>query len=299
MREEIRKRLQHFYPGEAFPAEMLEAALHNGEIVTDKEKILPYLQTALFDEKVLEVELDGLPGIYFSRLKDDLPDPVEDEIEGQNVFIEPEYEPGGYLTEMDHIVTLPLEPGLGNLHLRYSRSIVIRMFTSAFAVEMGTTFEDLAKVQDIPVLRLAFPELARIVRNAREFRAKVPENLNFIVSIESGEGSPELVAVPVNISIKGVAFAVSKQEQRSFQIDQRYTIKLYLEDELRANLVGTVRHLSRIRKKNGIEHLCGVEFDLSSRTMAAVVESLVATVQRAHLKELAEKSQLSGIDLIA
>ncbi len=59
---------------------------------------------------------------------------------------------------MSHIVTLPLEPGLGNLHLRYSRDIILRMFTNTYAVEMATTFEDLTKVEDIPVLRLAFPE---------------------------------------------------------------------------------------------------------------------------------------------
>ncbi len=297
MIEDIKRRLRHYFPGETFPLEALEAALQNGQILSDREKILPFLQTALFDEKVLEVELDGIPRVYFSRLKDAPPDPVEEEVDGP---LESDYEPGGYLTEMGYIITLPLEPGLGNLHLRYSQSIVIRMFTSTFAVEMGTKFEELTKVRDIPVLRLAFPELARTVRNAREFRAKVPENLNFILSLESGGEEPtELVAVPVNISIKGMAFAVSKKEQRTFKIDEQYFLKLFIDDELRASLVGTIRHLSRIRKKSGIEYVCGVEFDLSSRTMAAVIESLVATVQRAHLKELAEKSQLSGINLIA
>ena len=75
--------------------------------------------------------------------------------------------------------------------------------------------------------------------------------------------------------------------------------KLYLEDELLICLDGTVRHLSKIRKQNGIEHICGVKFALSSRTSNAVVESVVARVQRAHLKELAEKSKATGIDLIA
>ena len=64
-------------------------------------------------------------------------------------------------------------------------------------------------------------------------------------------------------------------------------------------LDGTVRHLSKVRKKGGIEYVCGVEFDLATRTLAAVVESLVASVQRAHLKDLAEKSDASGINLIA
>ncbi|KJR97234.1 MAG: hypothetical protein VR65_06400 [Desulfobulbaceae bacterium BRH_c16a] len=299
MTEEIKRQLQHFFPGEIFSDEILETALNNGEIITDKEKILPYLQTALFDEKVLEVELDGMPRVYFSRLKDDLPDLIEDEVDGEAVFVQPDYEQGEYLTDLSHIVTLPLEPGLGNLHLRHSRFIVIRMFTSTFAVEMGSSFEELAKVQDIPVLRLAFPVLARLVRNAREFRAKVPENLNFVMSIAADEESPDLVAAPVDISVKGMSFSVSKDNQKMFKINDPYLTKLYLDDELRASIGGTVKHLSRIRKKSGIEYVCGVEFDLQTRTMAAVIESIVATVQRAHLKELAEKSELSGIDLIA
>lgn len=299
MTEDIKKQLQHFFPGETFADEVLETALDNGEIVTDKEKILPFLQTALFDEKVLEVELDGMPRVYFSRLKDDVPDPIPDEVEGQIVYSQPDYEQGEYLIGMSHIVTLPLEPGLGNLHLRQSGFIVLRMFTNTFAVEMGTNFEDLAKVQEIPVLRLAFPVLARIVRNAREFRAKVPESLNFVLSIETDEESPELIVVPVNISIKGMSFSVSKANQKMFKINEPYSFKLYLDDELRASLGGTVKHLSRIRKKGGIEYVCGVEFDLPTKTMAAVIESIVATVQRAHLKELADKSAASGINLIA
>ena len=299
MTEEIKRQLQRFFPSETFTVETLETALEKGEIVTAKEKILPYLQTALFDDKALEVEVDGMPRVYFSRLKDDLPDLIEDEIDGRIVFSQPDYEPGEYLTEMTHLVTLPLEPGLGNLHLRYSRFIVLRMFTKAFAVEMATTFEELGKVQEIPVLRLTYPVLARIVRNTREFRAKVIESLNFTVSLELGENAKEFLAAPVDISIRGMSFAVSKQDQRNIKINESYGMKLYLDDELRVSVGGTVKHLSRIRKKSGIEYVCGIEFDLPSKTTAAVIESLVAMIQRAHLKELADKSAWSGIDLIA
>jgi c-di-GMP-binding flagellar brake protein YcgR len=166
-------------------------------------------------------------------------------------------------------------------------------------VELATTFSELATVGDLPVLKLAYPTLARKVYNAREFRAKVPESLNFVVSIELDENVSELETTPVNISIKGMAFSVSKEEQKMFTLGETHTLKLYVNDELQAVLNGTVRHLSKVRKKGGIEHVCGVEFDLATRTIAAVVESLVASVQRAHLKELAEKSDASGIDLIA
>jgi len=279
-------------------AEDMDVALEKGDILTTKEEILPFLQTALFDEKVLEVELDSQPRIYFSRLKDDLPAVTEDE-EDVVLLEEDEYNQGDYLTLMSHIVTLPLEPGLGNLHLRHSRCIVLRMFTNTYAVELATAFEELATVSDLPVLRLAFPTLARKIYNAREFRAKVPESLDFVVNIEIDEDGSELETMPVDISIKGMAFSMGKDEQKMFSMETTHALKLYVKDELQAVLNGTVRHLSRVRKKGGIEYVCGVEFDLATRTLAAVVESLVASVQRAHLQDLAEKSDASGINLIA
>jgi len=298
MNDDIQRKLQHFIPGELLSAKTLESALANGDILTGKEPILPYLQTALLDEKVLEVQLDGMPMVYFSRLKDDIPRPSGVDGDGETVVTQPESEEGEYLAAMSHLVTLPLEPGLGNLQLRYSRGIILRMFTNTFAVEMATTFEDLAKVDDIPVLRLAFPELARIVRNAREFRAKVPDTLNFALSLQSDDESPEVDTRPVNISIRGLSFAVNKKAQKLFKINTLYSLKLFVEDELLIRIDGTVKYLARIRKRTGIEYICGIEFDLHTKTQAAVIESIVAMVQRAHLKELAEKSHTTGINLI-
>jgi hypothetical protein len=298
MIDDIKKQLLLFFPGQAFPDSDVETGLDNGDILTEKEKILPFLQTALFDEKVLEVELDSMPRVYFSRLKDDFSEFIEDEED--SVFLdEQDYNQGDYLTLMSHIVTLPLEPGLGNLDLRHSRCIVLRMFTNTFAVELATTFEKLTTVGDLPVLRLSYPTLARKVHNAREFRVKVPESLDFIVSIEIEEDLPELTMTPVEISVKGMGFSASKAEQKLFIPGETHSLKLYINDELLAVLNGTVKQLSKVRKKAGIEYICWMEFDLATRTLATVIESTVASVQRAHLKDLAEKSDASGIHLIA
>ncbi|MGB3223435.1 MAG: hypothetical protein WBB23_11600, partial [Desulforhopalus sp.] len=295
--------LRHFFPGQNFPEQEIEEGLEKGEIFTDKQKILPFLQTALFDEKVLEVELDGKPRIYFSRILDDLPDHAEDiedeEDEIETLSDEDEYSPGDYLTKLNHIVTLPLEPGLGNLHLRYSRFIVLRMFTNTYAVEMGTTFEDLTNVGEIPVLKLSFPELAKISRNTREFRAKVPEVMDFTVLIKMGKKLPTLTTTPLDISVKGMSFSMTQDEQKLFLPDAVHSLQLHLNDELVAGIDGTVKKLSKVRKKDGIEYICEVEFDLITPTLAAVIETTVASVQRAHLKDIAEKSDASGIKLIA
>jgi hypothetical protein len=298
MIDDIKKQLHLFFPGQAFPVSDIETGLDKGDILTEKEKILPFLQTALFDEKVLEVELDSMPRVYFSRLKDDFSEFIDDE--DDPVFLDEEdYNQGDYLTLMSHIVTLPLEPGLGNLYLRHSRCIVLRMFTNTFAVELATTFEKLTTIGNLPVLRLSFPTLARKIHNAREFRVNDPESLDFIVNIEIKEGLPELKMTPVEVSVKGMGFSASKAEQKLFIPGETHSLKLYVNDELLAVLNGTVRQLSKVRKKAGIEYICWMEFDLATRTLAAVIESTVASVQRAHLKDLAEKSDASGIHLIA
>lgn len=296
MINDIQQQLCHFFPGQNFPEQEVEEGLEKGEIFIEKLKIVPFLQTALFDEKVLEVELDGKPRVYFSRLLDDLPGHTEEEDE--IVPGEDDYSPGDYLTKLNHIVTLPLEPGLGNLHLRYSRFIILRMFTNTYAVEMGTTFEDLTKVGELPVLKLSFPKLAKINRNAREFRAKVPEVMDFTVLIKMGEKHPTINTTPLDISIKGMSFSMTQDEQKLFIPDAVHSLQLHLKDELVAELDGTVKKLSKVRKKDGIEYICEVEFDLITPTVAAVIETTVASVQRAHLKDLAEKSDASGIKLI-
>ncbi len=296
MTDEIYRKLQRFFPGNRFSAKSIDEDLANGVILAGKEAILPYLQTALLDEKVLEVQLDGMPMVYFSRLKDDAPS--YDDTEGDAIRSMFQTEDGGYLAAMSHLITLPLEPGLGNMHLRYSQAIIIRMFTNTLAVEMATTFEDLATVDDIPVLRLAFPDLAIIDSETREFRAKVPDSLAFVVSITLDDDSFEIDTRPINISIRGLMFAVSKKEQKLFNLNNHYSLKLFVEDELLLRIDGSIRHLSRIRKRSGIEYVCGIEFLFRSKTHSAVIESIVAMVQRAHLKELAEKSSITGINLV-
>ncbi len=141
MSKVLQGKLKRYFPHQEYNDSDIEAALANGEILTVKTDILPFLQIALLDEKVLEVELDAIPNTHFSRLKDDLPEGEEEEsietteaetdsvAEGEEGLEEEEgYQQGDYLLAMNHLVILPLEPGLGNLHLRHSRFIVLRMF---------------------------------------------------------------------------------------------------------------------------------------------------------------------------
>lgn len=299
--ESIKNKLVTFFPedGYSFTRTAIEEGLENGDFLAKATDLLPYLQTALLDEKTLEVELDGLTRVYFSKVHDDPPDLVKEEIDGELFIEEPDYNPGEYLQLMSHIIILPLEPGMGNLSMRSSQRVMIRLFTTSSAIELGAFFQEMALVRDLPVLRLSFPVIGRLVRGTRAFRAKVPADMPFTMLVEGKqEHRKDIRTRPVDISAQGMAFTISKTEQRLFTEDENVKLQLFLDDELQVEVNGTVRHIAKVRRQKGIEYYCGVQFDLRTRSVAAIIETLMATVQRAHLKELSDLSEESGLKLI-
>lgn len=298
----IQQNLALFFPEDAYSytRQAVEDGMKEGDILTKPELILPYMQTALFDDKILEMELDGMTRTYFSRIHDDIPDLDENEEDIGEVQLEaPEYKEGDYLKLMSHIICLPLEPGMGNLHIRHSQKVMIRFFTSTSAIEVGTFFQELSVVQGIPVLRLSFPLIGRQVRGARAFRAKVPKTMNFTLLIKGKKKRrKDIETFPLNISNEGMSFEIQKKEKALFQEDEKCEIQFFLEGELHVKVNVKICHLSKIRNKRSIQYCCGVQFDLPTRSLASTIEIIVAAVQRAHLKELSDKSEESGIMLV-
>lgn len=297
--EPVRKSLSLFFPAMASPDRDIEGLLQEGNIFYQAVDILPYLQTALFDEKVIEVELNNEARVYFSRIHDDLPDPIPTDIGGETVMMEPEYTTGDYLKSMTHIISLPLEPGIGNLNIRGTNHILLRVFTSSYAVELGTFFQDLAQVRELPVLRLAFPVIGRVVRGAREFRAKVPKKMDLEILVMGKRKRESVRAKIVDISVSGLSFSIKKQQQECFLVNETRTFEFIQDGMMVVRLNGNIRHLSKIRGKKGTEYICGVKFDLVTRALSEKIGTIVAAVQRAHLKELSDKSLASGLNLIA
>jgi c-di-GMP-binding flagellar brake protein YcgR len=296
--QRIQRRLNIFFPEEIFTAAMIEEALEDGEIFFKPTDMLPYLQTVLMDEKILEVELDGLTRVYFSRLYDDLPPLQEVDDSGTSTTVNPDYSAGDYLKRMSHLIALPLEPGIGNLFIRHSQRVLLRFFTTTYAVELGTVFQDLADVRGLPVLRLAYPAIGRLVRGAREFRAKVPETMKLIILIMGKRKHGTIRTRVVDMSASGMAFSITKEQQELFRIDETRTIEFVHDDMMMVRLNGKIRHVSKVRGKKGTEFICGIQFDLATRAIAAKIESIVAMVQRAHLKELSDLSAESGMKFI-
>lgn len=296
--QRILRRLSLFFPEEIYTLNMLEEYLEDGNIFHKPTEILRYLQTALIDEKILEVELDGMTRVYFGRLHDDLPPLEEHEAEGHITMIEPDYNAGDYLKLMTHLVSLPLEPGIGNLFVRHAKKIVIRMFTTNYAVELGTFFQELTEVRELPVLRLGYPVIGRIVRGVREFRAKVPETMKLMVLVMGKRKHGTIRTRVVDASASGLSFSIAKDQQKLFRLDEPRTIEVVHEDMMLVRINGNIRHISKVRGKKGTEFICGIQFDLETRAVAAKVETIVAQIQRAHLKALSDLSEESGLSLI-
>ncbi len=296
--EKLRTRLELFFPGANYSAAALEEGLESGDLFIKPEQILPFLRTVFLDEKILEVELDGLTRIYFSRLYDDPPPPVEREVDGEIVLVDPDYQPGDYLQNFSHLISLPLEPGIGNVSIRHSKRIVLRFFMTNYAVELGCSYQDLTTVDDIPVLRLSYPIVGRIIRGAREFRAKVPHDYDLEIVVAGKGKQADIETRLVNISVHGCSFSITKAQQQLLKVDEIRDIEFIYAGSSVLHIDSNVRHVSKIRGKNGTEYVCGVLFDLVTRTAASKIEEIVAAVQRAHLKELAELSENSGWDLV-
>lgn len=296
----VKTKLTLFFPEVAgsYTYQAIEDGVEDGEILAKAKDILPYLQSAFFDDKVFEVELDGMTWIYFSRLHDDLPDLVEENVDGEVVLREPDYSPGEYLKKMTHLICLPLEPGMGNIRIRNSRRVMIRVFTSTCAIEMGTEFQDLTVVRELPLLRLAFPVIGRQVKGVRAYRAKMPEDSGYTLFVEAKYKRPNMTCRPVDISFLGMSFAVTKEEQKMFRVDEVCRVRLFHGEEMKVQLTCKVRHISKVRGAKGTEYVCGIQFDIHTRVLASDVEAIVTMVQRNHLKELAEKSEELGINLI-
>lgn len=296
--DQIRYLLKDFFTEKPYSTDELNEAIDNKEIFVNPTEILPYLQSALLDDQMVEVEVDNLTRVYFSRLQDDTPDLEPIEEDGEITYVEPEYVPADYLKELDYLNSWPLEPGLGNLAARHSQKILFRLFTSSYAIELGTYFRELTEVRGTPCLRFDFPVIGRIVRGARAYRAKVPEEFSLLATIIDNRTNASLHSEVVDISAQGMVFKIAKNERHLVPEAENRMVSLECNDDNVVSVSVNIKHLSKVRSKEGTNHLCGVKFDLETRTIASEIESIVAKVQRAHLKKLSELSEESGLSLI-
>lgn len=106
-KDELVKTIRLFFPQDGYNEEVVADGVKNGDIITDQSLLINYLQGALHDESLLEVELGNITRVFFCRILDHPPE--EDTSEQEN-----KYNKGDYLNDRDHLILTPLEPSEGN-----------------------------------------------------------------------------------------------------------------------------------------------------------------------------------------
>ncbi len=261
----------------------------NGEILHRQDQLLHYLQKAFFEEHLLEIQIDKSTRIFFAKILDDLPDLEEQLNNGQMIIVDPDYDQGSYLKEFESLVLTPLTPGIGNAHIVNSQQIICRYFSGTNAIEFGCTFSKRDSVRDIPVQRLNFPIIGRVNKNYRSFRVKAISSLAANVLLKRAQAAGETFRYPiVDVSALGLGFETA-DINLSFEIGEMVDLTIQVPEFTELAVRGSIRHVSKVRDSQSYKNICGVQFDLETRSLAAEIEKIAAAIQRMRIRENAEK----------
>lgn len=304
-------QLKKFFPTIDINTQELEQKISDKSILLDSELILPYVQSALFDEKIVEMHLDNSRETYLATLRD-FPPVDDDQPEEVSVNIvnvddsdsevdEDAYNYGDYLKSCKQIVSLPVEPGMGNINLRRSSRVTLRLYTTNKTIELGVCFDSIVTVEDVPLLSLSFPTIARVIEEDREFRARVPQTFNLSFHISGTPKWTKFETTLKDISPKGLGFIVPREFYKAFALGDKVKGSLELAQDGKnstISVLGEVKHITCMRTNMGREYICGLFLHFSSTIDSSKVERLVAQTQRAHMREIMAKSDTYGVHLM-
>lgn len=169
------------------------------------------------------------------------------------------------------------------------------------AVELGCVFRENSVVEsNRPVLCFNYPVIGRVNRNYRAYRVKVVSGVNARLTIvwPIFENAQEREFQINDISAMGLSFLVLSNE-RQLEEGNKLTLCIEVPGTKTLEINGIIRHLSKARASKGTMVLCGIQFDLESRSLATDVEKMAAAIQRLQLREIAEKTAgMRGVRLI-
>ena len=299
--QEIQALLVRYFPYSRILEDDSAVRLEDGSLILiQKDQIIPYLQTALFEEHLLEVQIGNTPRVFSSTLFDELPSLAEKIENGELCIVAVEYEPGSYLKAGASFLLAPLTPCIGNAIIRQSKNVVVRFFVGATSIEFGSVFLTVDEVREQPVLRLDFPCIVRINKGIRPYRVKLLSSIDAKVTVLGSrfgtlEGKNYQI---VDISPNGIGFSL-KNDMEPMQIGEELHIAIKVADQKELQVKGCLKRLTNVRSRYGLDWICGMQFDLETQVLAGELERLAAAVQRFQLRELAEKTAgLTGVRII-
>lgn len=301
--QELKSLLHKYFPDSRYDEDYTSSMMttNNEQILVDTNNILDHLQTILFEEHLLEVQVDHSTRVFFTNLLDNPPSETEEQDNGNLIVVGSDYEEGAYLKDKQEIFLTPLTPGIGNARVRSSKQVILRYFTGTVAIELGCTFKEIQTVDGFQALHFTFPVIGRINRSFRPYRVKALSSVDARIYLENvkGKTDTELSYQIVDVSSMGLAFQVLV-DPPPFSIGENIKFTVRGKSLGKGLVIGAnIRHITKVRDKKGYKNICGVQFDLETRFLAAEIERLAAAIQRLHLRELSEKVyDLKGVNLV-
>lgn len=290
------KTLRAFFPQDGYTEESVTGGLENGDVIINPSLLVNYLQGALHDESLLEVELGNLTRVFFCRILDHPP-----EEEPEDAAEEPEesvpYSKGDYLNKLEYIILTPLEPSEGNYLINSSPRVLLRALTSQAAIEFCCYYTMREKVGKMPVLQVSFPAVARQIEGAREYRVKVPGDMDLKIIVKKKGSKLKFTTRAMDMGMNGMSLYDPMGKDTQLKTDDKLSFEIVSGDMITLTVNAVVRHVTRLRDAKGLQYVFGVQLDLESRALAAEVEKTVAGIQRARLRELGGLEDEFGLNL--
>lgn len=298
VQQEILSHLQLFFPESEYTAENIEEYIKKKQLDISEESLINTLKGALFDETILEVEIHNLGQVFFCRVLDNPYDDSEVDELGNFTIRDPDYEPGSYLDYQEKLFITPLEPSRGNIILTSycepNVGVLLRIISSGNAIELCSFYNTRFLLGDMPCLQLSFPLVAKRSSHAREFRAKVPKDMKFEVTVERLKKKP-IVTTPLNICLNGMALLDPMQRKSNLAIGEQIVCTIQLPREKPLTVNATVIHITNLRDSKGTQFCFGINFNFRNQSEKKMIENIMALVQRTHLRELANIESAFGI----
>ena len=99
------------------------------------------------------------------------------------------------------------------------------------------------------------------------------------------------------MSISGMSLYDPKGKNSTLQTNDKLSVDIISGDMVLVSLNAEIRHVTRLRSSSGLQYIFGISIEAESQSIQSQVEKIVASVQRARLRKLAEIEDQYGINL--
>jgi len=148
----------------------------------------------------------------------------------------------------------------------------------------------------MPALQVTFPVVARKISGTREFRAKIPKDMEFIVKVGEKDSKDFSTTTPIDISAHEMEILDPMGKDSTMQVDDVLHLELQVPGEEPVIVEAHVRQVRKVRDSKGVQYCLGVQFDLANHSIRSSIEKIVGLVQRTYLRELSDLSEEYGVN---